>query len=126
MRSFTITSTKCNAILPRTDEGLSEQEIVLLKDDMGISVRSVANIEFDISWQHTDVNELKQLSNEPLKQICKSYGYTFPNERKDQLIEMVKQGLIMNSITKIEKNEVFLSRATVTRGSLSTSAWFTE
>jgi hypothetical protein len=77
MWSFTITSTLCHAILPPIDEGLSDQEIVLLKDYLGIEVRSVGDVEIDISWQHKDVNDLKQLSNEQLNQICKSYGLTF-------------------------------------------------
>ena len=44
MQSFTIASSLCHAILSPTDEGISEQEIVLLKDDLGIQVRSVANV----------------------------------------------------------------------------------
>ena len=76
----------------------------MLKDDLGIDVRSVADVKINISWQHKDINDLKQLSNEQLKQIYKSYGSPFSNKKKDQLTDTMKQGPIINqSITEIEK-----------------------
>ena len=57
--TFTITSTLCHAIKPRTDNQLSEEQIGLLKDELGLSVQSKVHIEIDISWQHKAVNELK-------------------------------------------------------------------
>ena len=62
MHSFTITSTLCDAILPRTDDGLSEVEIGLPKDDVGLSVQTAADIEIDISWQYKDDGKLRRLS----------------------------------------------------------------
>jgi hypothetical protein len=104
MGSFTITSMLCHAILPCTDDGLSEQELGLLKNDLGLSIRSIADIGVDISWQHKEAAELKKLSNDQLKQIRKSYGRTFLNKKKDQLVDTVKEGPIMlQSITELEK-----------------------
>ena len=74
MRAFTITSTSCHAILPRSDEELLDREYSLLKDDLGLNVRSAEDVELDISWMHRGDAELKQLTNEWLKEICKSYG----------------------------------------------------
>ena len=42
MRAFTITSTLCHAILPRTDKDLTENELVLLKDNLGLDIKSEA------------------------------------------------------------------------------------
>ena len=104
MCAFTITSTLCHAILPRSDEGLSDQEITLLKDDLGLTLRSIGDIDVDISWQHKERAELRKLSNEELKKICKSYGRTFSNKKKDELVETVKEGpVVTQSITEVEK-----------------------
>jgi hypothetical protein len=104
LRSFTITSTMCHAILPRTDDGLSDEEVTLLKTDLGLALRSAEDVEVDISWQNKAESELKQLTNEELKAICRSYGRTFSNKKKDQLIATVKLGPVMTqSITEVEK-----------------------
>ena len=67
MRAFTFTSTSCHAILPRTDEGLSNREYTLLKHDLGLAIRSAEDLEVDISWQNKSEVELKKLSNDQLK-----------------------------------------------------------
>ena len=103
------------------------EAFVSLKDDLGIEVRSIADVKIDILWQHKDVNDLKQHSNEQLKQICKSYGCTFSNKKKDQLIETVKQWPIIDqSITEMEKFEIFLSTATLSRELLITQGGIIE
>jgi hypothetical protein len=104
MRAFTFTSTSCHAILPRSDEDLNDSEYSLLKDDLGLSIKSSEDVELDISWMEKSDAELRQLSNERLKEICKSYGRTFSNKRKDELIKTVKEGPVTSqSITEIEK-----------------------
>jgi hypothetical protein len=50
MSAFTDTSTLCHAILPHTNYGLSDQVIELLKNDLGLSVRSVVDIDVDIYY----------------------------------------------------------------------------
>jgi hypothetical protein len=82
MRTFTITSTLCHAILPRTEDGLAENEVKLLKQDLGLHIKSEDEAERDESWQHKTAAELKHLSNEQLKAICKSYGRPFSNKNK--------------------------------------------
>ena len=59
MRAFTFTSTSCHAILPRSDEDLSNSEYSLLKDDLGLSVISAEDVELDISWMYKSEAELK-------------------------------------------------------------------
>ena len=104
MRAFSITSTLCYAILPRTDNALTEVEVSLLKEDLGINVKSVDDIEIDISWQYKDASELKKLSNDQLKQICKSYGRTYSNKKKEELVDTVLMGPVMTqTITEVEK-----------------------
>ena len=72
LRSFTITSMMCHAVLPRNEERLSEEEVQLLKNDLGLALRSVEDVEVNISWQHKTKAELRLLTNEELKAICKS------------------------------------------------------
>jgi hypothetical protein len=104
LRCFTFTSTLCHAILPRSEEGLSEDWISLFKDDLGLSLRSVDDIDVDISFQHKERSELRKLSNEELKNICKSYGRTFSNKKKEELVDTVKEGpVVSQSITEVEK-----------------------
>ncbi len=40
MRAFTITSMLCHAIWPRTDKDLTENQLVLLKDNLGLEIKS--------------------------------------------------------------------------------------
>jgi hypothetical protein len=104
MRSFTITSTLCHAILPRTEDGLSENEIDLLRNNLGVNVKSQHDAEVDDSWQHKTMTELKALSNDQLKAICKSYGRPFSNKNKEKLAETVQMGpQLSQSITEVEK-----------------------
>jgi hypothetical protein len=104
MRAFTFTSTSCHAILPRSDDDLSDREYSLLKDDLGLAVRNAEDVELDISWKDKSDAELKQLSNDELKKICKSYGRTFSNKKKEDLIKTVQEGPVSSqSITEIEK-----------------------
>ena len=75
-----------------------------MKDDLGLAVRNAEDVELDISWKDKSDAELKQLSNEELKMICKSYGRTFSNKKKDELIKTVKEGPVNSqSITEMEK-----------------------
>jgi len=98
-----ITSTLCHAILPRTDNGLFQSKLQLLKFDFGIDVRSEADMEVDVLWQHKDPFDLKKLSNDQLKTICKSYDRAFSNKKNDQLMETVLLGPAMNqSIREVE------------------------
>ena len=104
MRAFTITSTLCYAILPRTDKDLSENELVLLRDNLGLDIKSKYKAELDESWQHKTHAELRQLSNDELKTIYKSYGRPFSNKNKEKLVETVLLGpLVSHSITEVEK-----------------------
>ena len=104
LRSFTLTSTMCHAILPRSEEGLSQEEVQLLKNDLGLALRSAEDVEVDISWQHKSEADLRQLSNEELKVICNSYSGTFSNKEKDQLIATVNLGpVMMQTIREVEK-----------------------
>ena len=104
MCAFTINSTLCHAILPRSETNLSENEIILLRDDLGLDIKSESETELDKSWQHKTTTELKQLSNDQLKLICKSYGRPFSNKNKDKLVETVQLGPVMNqTITEVEK-----------------------
>ena len=104
MRAFTITLTLCYAILPRTDKDLSENELVLLRDNLGLDIKSKYKAVLDESWQHKTQAELRQLSNDKLKTICKSYGRPFSNKNKVKLVETVPLGpLVSHSITEVEK-----------------------
>ena len=104
MRAFTITSTLCHAVLPRSEEGLADNEVQLLKEDLGLQIKSQEEVERDDAWQHKTPAELKQLSNDQLKAICKSYGRPFSNKNKDKLVDTVLLGPMENqSITEIEK-----------------------
>jgi hypothetical protein len=82
MRTFTITLTLCHAILPRTDKDLSDNKIFLLKENLGLDIKSESDAELDKSWQHKTPTELRQLCNEQLKVVCKSYGRPFLNKNK--------------------------------------------
>ena len=44
LRSFTITSTMCHSVLPRDKEGLSQEEVHLLKNDLGLALMSAADV----------------------------------------------------------------------------------
>ena len=104
MRACTITLILCHAILPRTDEDWPENELVLLKDNLGLEIKSEVEAEINSSWQHKTQAELRQLSNEQLKTICKSYGRPFSNKNKEKLIETVLLGpLVSQSIAEVEK-----------------------
>ena len=94
MRAFTITSTSCHAILPRSDGQLSDKEYNLLKNDLGLNIRSEEDVDLDVSWQFKEVNELKKLSNEELKMICRSYGCTYSNKKKDDHVKTVREGYL--------------------------------
>lgn len=72
----TYNPTLCHVILPMTEDGLTEQELKLLKDDLGLDVKSEADVEVDISSQYKDLAALKKLSNGVLKLICKLHGQT--------------------------------------------------
>ena len=93
MIAFTITSTLCHVTLPRTDAGLTNQELQLLKDNvgqllkgnLGLDERSKTDVEVDICWQHKDQANLKKLSNEQLTKICNLCGQTFSKRRKTNL-----------------------------------------
>jgi hypothetical protein len=50
MRAFTITSMLCHAILPRAEKDLSENELVLLKKNLGLDIKSEVEAEIDNSW----------------------------------------------------------------------------
>ena len=82
---------------------MSDNELVFLKENFSIDNKSVADAELDESQQHNETQELRQLSHEQLKQICRSYGRTFSNENKEKLVETVQLGqLIDQSITDAE------------------------
>jgi hypothetical protein len=78
--------------------------VQLLKEDLGIQIKTQDESERDDSWQHKTAAELKQLSNEQLKTICKSYGRPFSNKNKDKLVDTVLLGPVESqSITEVEK-----------------------
>jgi hypothetical protein len=75
-----------------------------LKHDLGCDVRSEADVEVDVPWQHNHTADLKKLSNDQLKSICKSHGKPFSNKKQDQLGETVLiKPTINQSIAEIEK-----------------------
>jgi hypothetical protein len=75
-----------------------------LKNDLGLALRTVDDVDVDISWQHKERSELRKISNEELKKICKSYGRTFSNKKKEELVETVKLGPANSqSMTEVEK-----------------------
>ena len=45
MRAFTITSTLCHAILPRMEKDLTENKLLLLKDNLGLEIKSEIEAE---------------------------------------------------------------------------------
>ena len=60
MRAFTITSTLCHAILPRTDVVLTEQEeLRSLKDNVDLNEKSKADVRVHFSWQCKSPSDLK-------------------------------------------------------------------
>ncbi len=97
MRAFTVLSTLCHAIFPRTEKDLTET-------DLGLEIKSEIEAEIDESWQHKTNAELRHLCNEQLKTICESYGRSFSNKNKEKLNKTVLQGpLVSHSITEAEK-----------------------
>ena len=104
MRAFTITSTLCHANLLRTDYDLLDNQLYLLKENLGLDIKSKSDAEHDKSWQHKTPAELRQLSNDQLNVIFKSYGRPFSNKNKEKLVKTVLQGpMIGQSITEVEK-----------------------
>lgn len=83
MPALTITSTFSHTILPRTASGLSNNELELLQNNLGLKVSSDADTKLDESWQHKTSAELKHITNEQLKSIYKYYGRPVSNKNKD-------------------------------------------
>lgn len=99
MRAFTVLSTLCHAIFPRTEKDLTET-------DLGLEIKSEIEAEIDESWQYKTNAELRHLCNEQLKTICKSYGRLFSNKNKEKFNKMVLQGPLVSlshSITEAEE-----------------------
>ena len=98
----------CYVLLPRTEnrteKQFSQNKVELLRENLGLETKSKEEAENYNSWQHKTQAELRQLSNEQLKTICKSYGRPFSNKNKEKLIETAFMGpLVSQSITKVEK-----------------------
>jgi hypothetical protein len=54
---------------PRNRQGLTDEQLELLKEKLGLDVKSVADVELDVSWQHMSIADLKKLPNKQLKNI---------------------------------------------------------
>lgn len=113
-----ITSTKGHVALPRKESELqSEEEIKLLRDDLGRQLEAETTQEDEPeaeteseamdSHQHKSVKELVDgNSKEELINICKAYGRTYSGKNKDGLAATIKLG--PTEATTITDQEKFI------------------
>lgn len=71
---------------------MTQEQADLLDGCLGLLMKDEVQMDADDSWQHKPIEELKALTNDQLKTICKTYGQPHSNKKKDQLSDTIRLG----------------------------------